>query len=150
MSRGNLFLIPLAVLLAALYAFFFTDWFQTKTIQIVPQNRPAAFWRSRSPVNAVSFTLDGTYKLTSVKVVLLSAFETNKHTVPVWHLISTSNSVPSRGFLYGMPIQGMKPSKLKSKADLLIPNTTYRLFVEAGKAKGAIDFRPQPARSLTR
>ena len=100
---------------------------------------------SEGAVEPVSFTLDGRYRLSSIKVVELSAYLTNKYVTPVWHLISKTNSAPIRGFLYGMPIPGMAPAIPDSKPKNLTPNVAYRLFVEAGRAKGSQDFQTREA-----
>ena len=101
--------------------------------------------RSEGAVLPVSFTLDGKYRLSSIKVVELSAYLTNKYVTPVWHLISKTNSAPVRGFLYGLPIPGMAPALPDSKPKNLLPNVAYRLFVEAGRAKGNQDFQTREA-----
>ncbi len=75
----------------------------------------------------------------------MKEFETNKVAVPKWHLISSSNSVPTRGFLYGMDIGGMTFSKLKTGVGDLNVGDPYRLLIEAGKMKGHVDFLPVPA-----
>ena len=101
--------------------------------------------RAEGAVLPVSFTLDGKYRLSSIKVVELSAYLTNKYVTPVWHLISKTNSAPVRGFLYGLPIPGMAPARPDSKPKNLLPNVAYRLFVEAGRAKGNRDFQTREA-----
>lgn len=144
MTRGNGFVAVAVILFAGLYAYFFTDWFKKKTIEIVPQNRPFGITREGSAVNPISFTMNGEYKLTRVKVVPVAALS-EKTPLPVWDLVTTTNSAPVRGFLYGLPIDGMKDSKLLAKAEDLIPDVPYRIFVEAGRAKGQADFKPVAA-----
>ncbi len=39
MTGKNGALLTFAILLTALYCYFFTDWFKVKTIQIIPANR---------------------------------------------------------------------------------------------------------------
>jgi hypothetical protein len=85
--------------------------------------------------------LDGKYRLTSIKVVASEAYKTNKFALPVWHLVSTSNSVPTIGFIYGMTIQGMKPAKTNTRPERLEPNSVYRIILEAGRARGEDEFR---------
>jgi hypothetical protein len=75
-----------------------------------------------------------------VKVVPLGAYETNKFTPPLWHLVAYTNVTPTEGFLYGEPIPGMRPALTNALPRRLEPNTVYRLFVQAGRAKGQIDF----------
>jgi len=143
MTRNSYVLIALAVLLGAAYAYFFTDWFTHESIQIIPQIRPARPGKHAgdSPaVYPVSFSFDGKYKLTSVKVVALDDLKTNKYANPVWHLVSDSNSVPTKAIVYGFPIKGMKPAIAQTRPEPLQPEVPYVLFVEAGKIKGQTNF----------
>jgi hypothetical protein len=146
MLGKNGLLLTFAILLTAGYCYFFTDWFRAKTIQIIPSNRMVGALTPDSETAAISFGLDSDYRLTSVKVISLREAETNKTVIPKWHLVSSSNSVPTRGFLYGQPIAGMKSATLKSAADDLQVGEPYRLMIEAGKARGQVDFLPSPAR----
>ena len=134
-------LIGLAILLAGIYVYFFTDWINRPRIQIIAQTRPIQPRGESAKVYPVSFLLDGRYKLTSVRVVLLSAFATNRFTSPLWHLVAYTNVPPTEGFLYGQLIAGMRPGITNSHPQPLEPVTAYRLFVEAGRAKGQIDFQ---------
>ena len=143
MNRTTVVLVSIAALLGGAYVYFFSDWFTSQRIQIIPQIRPVRSARGNPGVYPVSFTLDGKYRLTSVKVVEANAYKTNKFTAPVWHLISQSNSVPIPGFIYGQPIRGMKPSITNATPRRLQANMAYRLIVEAGKAKGEQDFKTQ-------
>src|ERR1041385_4445686 len=133
-------LILLAVVLAGSYVYYFTDWINRPRIQIIAQTRPI---QPRGPVGTVypvSFLLDGQYRLTSVKVVPLGGYESNRFVRPLWHLIAFTNAPPSQGFLYGERLPGMKPSSTNARTEQLKPSTAYRLFVEAGRSKGQIDF----------
>jgi len=145
MTGKNGALLTLAIALIAIYCYFFTDWFHPKTIQIIPANRMVGTLVPGSEAAPITFTLNGEYRLTSVKVIALKDLETSKIALPKWHLVSSSNSVPTRGFLYGMEIGGMTFSKLKSGADDLNVGDPYRLSIEAGKLKGHVDFLPVPA-----
>jgi hypothetical protein len=91
-------------------------------------------------VAPLMFELDRTAKLTSIKVVPLTAFLTNKYTRPVWHLVSESNSAPTRGFLYGMAVPGMCPAVAGTTAEPLALGTTYRLLLQAGTVRAEHDF----------
>jgi hypothetical protein len=94
-------------------------------------------------VNPVVFGFDGgKLKLTSIKVVPVSAIETNKYPEPIWHLVSESNSVPVKDFMYGMRIAGMHPAVQGATPDALEPNVKYRLLIEAGAFKAEHDFTP--------
>ena len=139
-SKQNV-LILTAVVLAGLYVYYFTDWINRPLIQIIAQTRPIQPKGPVAQVYPVSFLLDGQYQLKSVKVVNVGAYETNKFVPPLWHLIAFTNTPPSQGFLYGQRLPGMKPSISNARPDRLQPTTVYRLFVEAGRSKGQIDFR---------
>lgn len=142
MTKRSVALVGFALVLAGLYIYYFTDFINPPVIQIISQSRPVAPMRgSRSKVQPVSFKLDGKYRLTSLKVVRLDAYRTNKFAIPAWHLVSSSNSAPINGFIYGMPIQGMKAAKTNTRPDRLEPNTAYKVLVEAGRARGQDDFR---------
>ncbi len=134
-------LIGLAILLAGIYVYFFTDWINRPRIQIIAKTRPIQPRGPTAKVYPVSFLLDGNYRLNSVKVVLLSAYETNRLTSPLWCLIASTNAPSIEGFLYGQRIAGMRPWINNAEPRQLEPNTVYRLFVEAGRARGQIDFQ---------
>src|SRR5258705_10112860 len=145
MTRIGYVLITIAALLGAAYVYFFTDLFTKETIQIIPQirpGRPSNVARSGDapPVYPVSFSFDGKYKLTSVKVVGADELKTNKYANPVWHLLSDSNSAPVKAIVYGYPIKGMKPAIERTRPEPLQPNVPYVLFVEAGSIKGRTNF----------
>jgi hypothetical protein len=141
MTRRTVVLLCLAAGVAASYVWLFTDWFASPRIQIYVSPRAPRAAQSRIEAYPISFALDGKYELTSVKVVELAAYSTNKQTVPIWHLVAGSNSVPCKGFMYGARIPGMKPASPQSRPKPLRPGVTYRLLVQAGRAKGEIDFR---------
>ena len=147
MTKKGIVLSVIALLLAAAYICFFTNWFNRETIQIMAHlrpNRSATIPRdSKSPpVYPVSFMLRRKYKLTSVKVVAAEEFATNQYAYALWHLISSSNSgsPPIRSFEYGGRIPGMKPASPGGHADPLEPDVTYVLIVEAGKISGRTNF----------
>jgi hypothetical protein len=140
LTKQNI-LIGVALLLGAIYLYAFTDWLSPRRIQIIAQTRPFRPAASTARVYPVSFVLDGTYRLTSVKVVLLSAFETNKFTSPLWELVRLTNAEPTKGFLYGDRIPGMRDKQSNSAAQPLQPNTAYRLLIKSGRAVGQADFR---------
>jgi hypothetical protein len=139
-SRQNVLML-VAALLAGIYICFFTDWIHRPRIQILAQTRPIRPTLSSGKTYPVSFLLDGNYRLTDVAVVPYSAIETNKYTQPLWHLVAYTNAPPTQGFLYGARISGMKPATTNVQTQPLQPNSAYRLLVEAGRARGQIDFR---------
>ena len=97
----------------------------------------------------VTFGFEREYKLTEIKVIPLKSLQTNQYPEIVWHLVSDSNSVPIKHFNYGQGIRGMKPVVTGVRPQPLLPNVTYRLFVQAGSLKGQHDFQAvtKPANS---
>ncbi len=146
MTKNGIVLSVVAVLLAAAYAYFFTDWFHKESIQIIPQIRPMRQARpvKRSPLDTpvypVSFSLDGKYKLTAVKVVQADDFKTNKYATAMWELVSDSNSVPTKAIIYGLPIRGMKPKVPHARPETLQPDVTYTLLIEAHGIQARTNF----------
>ncbi|MDB6031895.1 MAG: hypothetical protein JWM16_2233 [Verrucomicrobiales bacterium] len=144
MSRNLIALLLVLVLLGTGYAWM-NDWFRKPPIQIIAQVRPnrvSAIPRADEGVAVypVSFALDGKYNLTSVKVLSVDDVKTNKYPEALWHLISDSNSIPTKSFLYGQKIPGMKPSVPRGHPQPLQPNTPYMLVIEAGKLQGKTNF----------
>ena len=148
MTRKVWTLITFAVLLGGLSFYLNKDWFAKDNIQIYHRSRPARFVRGRvsdSPINPIVFGFDRELKLTCIKVIPLSDIQTNKYPHPIWHLISESNSVPTKDFTYGASIKGMHPAVQGGDGDPLEPGIPYRLYVEAGpKIKSEHDFIPEP------
>ncbi len=140
MTKKNWFLISLAVVLAATYLVFFVNW-KPQTVQIfhtirMMRHRPMP----AGEMSGLIFGLSRQLKLTDIKVVPLAEYETNKNVLPVWHLTTSSNSIPVKSFFYGQHIRGLKPAVPGTRPQLLEPNTAYRMFVEAGEVKGTHDF----------
>ena len=150
MTRKFWLLLVLAVMFGGLSIYVNKDWFTKDTIQIYHRSRPARVVLRRKPVandshiNPIIFGFDRTLKLTCIKVVPLSEIQTNKYPQPIWHLISESNSVPTKDFTYGASIRGMHPAVQGAEPDLLEPGVGYRLYVEAGAIKKEHDFVPDP------
>jgi len=145
MTKNGIVLSVVAVLLAAAYACFFTDWFHKKGIQIMSAVRPvqpSSIPRDpdQPPVYPVSFKLDGKYELTCVKVVAAADMATNKFPVPLWHMKSDSNSAPIDAFVYGASIKGMKPAVAMTRPEPLWPDVDYVLQVEAGDIRSQTNF----------
>ena len=141
MTKKNLLLILFAVVLATVYVVWFTDWFQPGTVQIFHTNRnlrPIA--RRGGALPSLIFGVNRQLKFTELKVVPLDKFQTNKSVLPLWHLVSDSNSVPVKSFHYGQIIGGMRPALKGVRPEPLETNVTYRLFITAGKIKGEHDF----------
>ncbi len=138
MTKKSLVLILFAIGLGTVYAIWFTDWFKPQTVQIFHTSRNLRPNLRRA--NSLIFAVSRPTRFTELKVVPLAAFETNKSVLPVWHLVSDSNSVPVKNFFYGQSIGGMRPAVKGIRADPLETNVTYRMFITAGKAKGQHDF----------
>lgn len=147
MSKKNFIVLAASFLaVAAFYFYLYRDSFHKEHIQISHTIRPTT-WAlthpndsSDQPTRSVSFGFEHSYKLTSVKVLVVAELETNKYAHPVWDLISESNSVPMKGIVYGMHIRGMHPSVKGARPAELASNVPYRLIVEAGNMTGEHDF----------
>jgi len=141
MPRKQWFLLALALVLAVVYVWHFTGWFQHKDIRISSTAR-AAFARFRGAGTSanVAFGLDQEYQLTEVKVVPLAAWQTNPVVAPVWHLVGNRKSAPIKFFRYGQNIRGMKPAIPGVKPEPLEDSVTYRLFISVGRVNGQHDF----------
>ena len=166
--KKHWFLILVAVVLATVYAVYFTDWFAPKIIHITSTNarvnrtaravraiNPNSSFLARlvnlanasaadtSPTIPIVFKLGRPYKLKELKGVALDEWQTNKNCLPLWHLVANTNSVPiTRPFYYGNPIPGMKYKIMGVPAKPLQPGVKYRIFVTDGSAKGEHDFEP--------
>jgi hypothetical protein len=140
MTKQNWFLVGIAVALLAAYVVFFTDWFQPQTVKVfhTSRNMRPKLTREGTMPNLV-FGLNRQLKLTRIKLVPLAEFQTNSRVLPLWHLVSDSNSVPVKSFFYGQHIRGLKPFVPGARAQPLAANVAYRLFVEAGDIKGEHD-----------
>jgi hypothetical protein len=142
MNKKNFMLISLVLVLAGIYAVFFTDWFRTKTILISHTSRAVrSNTRTGTLAGRVFFGLGDYYSLTEVKVIPLATLQTNKLAQPIWHLVADEGSDDVNQFFYGEKIRGMDPAVAGSRPEPLQPGVTYRLFVSAGKVKGQHDFQ---------
>ena len=149
MTRKIWLWLVAAVLLGGLSLYLNKDWFAKDRIQIYHRSRPAraAMLRRKSGsddslVDPIIFGFDRRLKLKSVKVIPLSDIQTNKYPHPIWHLISESNSVPTKDFAYGARINGLHSYVQGATPDPLEPGVPYRLIVESGDFKGEHDFVP--------
>jgi len=153
MKASERFFLGAAVVLGGLYVGFFTDWFRDRPIRIEHTTRPLRdAWRgdgtrldpSRRPGLDVSFSLHGNYRLTSVKVVPLADYRTNRFAHPLWHVVSEDGSDPVNSIAYGRTLPGMEPSVAGAEADPLRPDVEYRLLVETRNGEGEHDFMLEP------
>jgi hypothetical protein len=139
--KKNWLLITVAVVLAVVYAVYFTSWFKPKTIEIfhISRHLHQRFQRA-GMLPSLIFGVNRPLQITEIEVVPLAEYRANQNTLPLWHLISDSNSVPVKTFFYGQFIRGLKPAVSGSFAQPLTHNVTYRLIVTAGRIKGEHDF----------
>src|SRR6516164_8291507 len=102
MTTKNITLAVVTVVLAVIYVIYFTDWFKPKTVQIfhTSRNLHPRMLRGGMLPNLV-FGINQQLRLTELKVVSADEFKTNMNAIPVWHLVSDSNSVPLKQFHYG-------------------------------------------------
>ena len=138
MRKKEIILIVVLLVLGGVYFHFFTHWFEKQGIGIIASIRPNR--RANPPAFLVAFTLNGDFKLTSLKVIPLEGDKYNPLAIPVWHLVSDSNSAPVKAFRYGQTIAGMKPALKGVHPDPLTPGVAYRLVLSAGDASGYKDF----------
>jgi hypothetical protein len=145
MTNKNVGLLVVVFALVGLAVFLNWGRFRSVPVQIGDRSIEARGWLTNrfknSPAKPVLFLLDRTLRLTSVSVL---ASASNGAPRPIWHLISTSNSVPTKEFIYGVGIQGMKPAVKGPGAEPLQPGEKYRLLIEAGSKKAQHDFVPVP------
>lgn len=147
-----------ALVLMGAGLFFFTDWFAAPDIQIIhsmrpnPQRERQARRRDRPPPSShvVSFSLNRRLTLKSIRVIPAADAATNKYPHPLWHFISDSNSVPTKSFVYGQFIRGMRPSVPGAWADPLHPNTAYKLYLESNAGHIEHDFKTPAALPMPR
>jgi hypothetical protein len=149
MTKKNILIIALVLFLGGLSLYFNRDWFSSEVIQVSHRSISPRGWMTRgpgatAPANPVVFLIDKELKLTSVKVVVVSDAETNKYPHAIWNLVSDSNSIPTKEFIYGTPIRGMRLAVKGVGPDPLEPGLNYRLLIEAGSTKLGHDFVPVP------
>lgn len=156
-NRRSLTLAALALLLAAAYIFAFTDWLAPQPIEIASQIRPVIqpprFGRRGAKVSSpapekpvetedggvarVTFSLDGRYRLTSVRVFALNT--QGEPAKKVWDLTGKSRELNS--LMYGMNPAGMSPSDGAEAAAPLQAGLGYLLEIRAGRRTGTHRFK---------
>jgi len=157
MTKKQMVLL-VAVALVGVYLCFFTKWSASEGIQITHAVRPpSSAKRPRPnasdlgrPVSPVAFTLNRKCRLTELKVVIADEVATNKYAHPLWHLVSKSASAPTKGFVYGGYLRGMRSKIPEADADPLQPNVTYRLILQTGDLKLEHDFKGPLLRAARR
>lgn len=145
MAKKPVLLVALLAVIGGLFVYMNRDAFRRRPIQISHRLYRFAgrFTQADAPI-PVMFEFDRRLKLTSIKILSLADIQTNKFPQPLWHMITSSNSVPTKGFVYGMNVPGMRPALKGVNAEPLDPTQTYRLLVEAGSLKGQHDFTLVP------
>ncbi len=141
MTKKNIFLLLLTLVLAAVYVVYFTDLFAPKTFQVfhtLRGFRPQL--QRKNPFPPLTFSMNRRLSLTELKVVPLNEWTTNNHALPLWHLVTTSNSVPMKNFTYGQFIPGLHPAVKGTHPGMPETNVVYRLFITAGAFKVEHDF----------
>jgi hypothetical protein len=145
MQKREIFWIAVLLVVGAAYYHFFGHRSAEKQLIIHASLRPSR--RAESPVYPVYFTLNDDFNLTSVKVVPVDDDgEVKPGVIPVWNLVSDSNSVATRAFFYAQHIHGMKPALADVKADPLTPDAIYRILLSAGKLSASLDFKTTATR----
>jgi hypothetical protein len=139
MRKKELIWLGALLVLGGVYIRYLTHWFERPPIGIAASIRPSL--RAGEEAFPIFFTLNGDYKLTSLKVVPMAEGKFDPLAAPVWHLVSDSNSVPIRAFRYGQGIRGMKPALKGVRAEPLKPGLVYRLMLKAGNSTGDKDFQ---------
>jgi hypothetical protein len=148
-SRVSWLLAALAALALA-YVGLFTDWFQPEPIHVTAEIRTAPGGR-RQPLSQrngslpVVFSLDGPYRLTSLKVVTDSAGRSNQPPEVLWHVVAPRGSEPTHVIIYGRSPKGMQPATEKAPALRLKANVPYRLLIESGRHRGEVPFQTKDA-----
>lgn len=137
----NIVLFSILAILVGLYVVYFTDLFSKPTISISARPRSA---RTANSPGTVSFSFDRRCELTEIKVVNVAEFETNKYARAYWHMITDTKSAPLKGIMYGENVKGMKPKIPNTKPEPLEAGQKYRLFIQAGKLRGEVDFEMPP------
>ena len=149
MTRKDIVLVTLVLLLGGVYVCCFTGFFRGKVMRIEHTARPLreawAGGRRLDPNNqrpdSVTFSLHRRYRLTSVQVVSVEEASTNKYPRRYWDLVCATGTPPVDAISYGIPIRGMTSSVPGVAAEPLQPGEKYRLLVEAGSVKGTNDFQ---------
>jgi hypothetical protein len=145
MTKKTVLLIALAVLLAGASLYINRDWFTPKPIQISHRSLRVLVGNRRPGTPApIVFLLDRPLRLTSVKVVAVNGLETNKYPHALWELVTDSESMPVKEFVYGNRLEGMEPAIKGTSPGTLEAGMTYRIMIRAGSSKAQHDFTVSP------
>ncbi|MGA2866178.1 MAG: hypothetical protein ABSF95_17030 [Verrucomicrobiota bacterium] len=145
MTKKHWLLMALITLAGGLGLYCNRDWFANPPIQISHRFHAfAARFTDGAGSVPLLFEFNRKLKLTSIQVVPVTDIQTNKYPHPLWALVSDSNSVPTKGFLYGMNVPGMRPAYQGVAADPPYLGVKYRLLIKAGSLKAQHDFVLEP------
>jgi hypothetical protein len=141
MTKKPILILALVAVVGGVVLYLNRDWFSRAPIQI--SHRFHAFagrFGGQTEVAPVMFEFNRLLKLTDVKVILVQEAATNKFPKAFWHMVSESNSLPTRGFVYGQSVPGMRPATKGVNASPLDPDATYRVLLRAGSFRAEHDF----------
>jgi hypothetical protein len=140
MNLKTITLSTVTIVLVAVYAFYFTDWFRPKNIQIITQIRPMLRPGATAGTYPVAFGLNAKYELTSIQVFPAKALSTNELTPPLWALEGSPKSTPVKAFSYAGDVPGMKSVLAGVPAVPLQVGEEYLLIIEAEGKTGQTNF----------
>src|SRR5882762_4132360 len=109
-NKRNVWIAATILIVVGLYAYVYRDLFRPNEIGIShriavgPPIRGQSRTNQAVKVTQLVFGFDRKCKLTAIKVIPVAALETNKNPMPLWHLVSDSNSIPIKAFAYGARI----------------------------------------------
>lgn len=149
MTKKTVLIFGCIVLLGALSFYMNRDRFASDALEVSHRSIDPRSWMNRGAAakaltKPIVFLFNKTVRLTSLKVVLVSDAATNKYPHAIWQLVTSSNSVPTKEFVYGAGIKGLHPAVKGVGAEPLHPGENYRLLIEAGSEKAQHDFTPVP------
>lgn len=136
MNARSWIFVGVAVVLGAIAAAFFTDWFVAAPIRIGSR----IFSGRKGGGDRIVFYLDREYRLTSIKVLTEAVADSDPKAATVWHLAAATNSAPVTDFGYGERVKGMKLPLGTDDPKPLKPGVQYRLVVAAGQKLGTFGF----------
>lgn len=136
MQKREIGWIVVLLLVIGAYFYFFSHWGEKREIQIFPSIRQLPRRAGNASIFPVWFTLDTSYRLTSIKVTALDSNPTNAVARVLWHLVSKNVSEPVKIFQYGQNIQGMEPDLKGVRPEPLVAGQKYVMEISAGPLKG--------------
>jgi len=139
--------IALLLILSGVGIYYWSGFFRPPEIQIlctIHRQRSTRAAEAGNPAAGslraeAAFGLDKNYKLTSIKVVPLADWKTNKNAHPLWQLAVKTAVTPVKAFIYGQKFKGMD-SVSGTDAEPLLPRVEYLLLIEAGRQRGECEF----------